>query len=138
MTTVDYAYDDKATRRRRQDAAWWVDGSGSAWVATVYDGDRHVHVRADGDMSLHLWDTRKDMLAGCDSDHHVRTANELIEAGIMTDGQLLKADDRMEWTHNAWFDLYDGETGEWLNDVQHTLDDAVNAAIAHLRETVTA
>lgn len=134
---IDYAMSE-ADRHRRQDAAWYVDGSGSSWVATVRDGDRFVHIRADGAMSVHIWRTRKDALMGCDSDYHATTASDLFDAGIRTDRQLLAADDRIEWFMNAWFDIYDGETGEWLNDVTHTVEDAVQSAVAHLREAVTA
>ena len=136
-TSIDYALGE-IDRKRRQDAAWYADGSGSAWVATVYHGDRFVHIRADGAMSVHVWRTRKDMLMGCDSDHHATTASELFDAGIRTDRQLLAADDRVEWFMNPWYDIYDGDTGEWLNDVTHTVEDAVASAVAHLREAVLA
>jgi hypothetical protein len=132
-TTVDYCY-SASIRRKHDDPAWYVDGDAHTWVATVYDGDRFVHVYADGEMRVHLWPT----VAARESDSGdyaiIRYAGDLLENGIRTDAELRRADARMEWGNNAWFDLYDGETGEHLDDVQYSLVEAVRSAVGYLQE----
>ena len=132
--TVDYAF-SPAIRRRCDAAAWYVDGDAHAWAATVYDGERFVHVYADGEMRVHLWSTKTAMLANSHDYAVLRYGTDLIDNGIRTDRQLYRADDRMEWGNNAWFALYAGETGEHLECVEHSLRDAVAAAVEYLRET---
>jgi hypothetical protein len=126
---IDYAITCSRTRNRQQDAAWYVDGYGHTWAATVTLDGNAVHVYADGDMRLtHLT-----------HDTEIREAGDLIAVGITSDRKLAAADraGKLEWHNNAWFDLYDADSGQHLECVCDTLSDAVEAAIEVLTTQYT-
>jgi len=92
-------------------------------------GDRAVRVFCDGEMRIHLWESKEARERG-DDPQVIRYCDRLMEAGIDTDKKLSDAFDagRVEWVNNAWFDLYaygdDIEDG-WLDCVLHDLDGAI-------------
>lgn len=114
---VDYAVADGRRRRGRQDAAWYVDGDGHTWVATVTVGGNAVHVYCDGEMRIVV------------DDDVVRTTGDLIGLGITSDRKLFAANEsgRTWWENNAWFDLYDNG-GHHLDCVCDTLNEAIRMA----------
>ncbi len=119
-----------SNRRRPEDASFYTDGDGHSWAATVTHGDSSIHVYADGEMKLLVWaeDGTIDV---------VRTCEDLVGAGIGTDAKLAKVTGRSEWVNNSWFDLYDGETGDHLDAVCHTLTEAINLAKENLRSRMS-
>lgn len=121
-------------RQAHQDACWYVDGDGHTWAATVTDGVGWINVFADGVMRFDVWNTNSDLLAGAESDHQIKTTDDLVAAGITNDNKLSKTEDRAEWFNNAWFDLYDGETGESLDKVHHTINEAIAEATTLLKK----
>jgi len=123
---IRYRYDE-ATRRNREDAAWYVDGDGHAWVATVTDNGASIDIYCDGDMRVSI-----------DNNPDATICSQLVDCGITTDVELSEAEmnGRITWHNNAWYDLYDGETGEHINYVTHTVSDAVAAAITMLTRQV--
>lgn len=124
----------EATDHERQyckDPAFYVWGaSGHEHVATVTMGDREIKVFCDGEMRIHVWESKEARERGDNCDV-VRYCDRLVEAGIDTDEKLQKAleDERIEFWNNAWFDLYAGDdtVGEdgWLDCVHFDIDEAV-------------
>lgn len=119
--------------RLRRDPAWYVsEPSHHEHVATTTKGDREVRVFREGEMRIHIWDSKEARNAGAQPDI-IRYTDRLVGAGIETDEQLAEAHDhdRLEWHMNAWFDLYAYVgTGEpvWLDCVQHDLPTAIGEA----------
>jgi len=135
-TTYNSVTDEDLLLRR--DPAWYVsDPAHHEHIATVTKGDREVRVFRDGEMRIHIWASKESRDAG-DAPEIVRYTDRLVGEGIETDEQLAKAhdEDRLEWHHNAWFDLYaygavsDEGGGEpvWLDCVQHDLPTAIGEA----------
>lgn len=124
---VDYAVADGRRRRGRQDAAWYVDGDGHTWVATVTVDGNAVHVYCDGEMRIVV------------DDDVVRTTGDLIGLGITSDRKLFAANEsgRTWWQNNAWFDLYDADSGQHLDCVCHSVRAAVDAATEVLKTQYT-
>jgi hypothetical protein len=125
---VDYAVCDAASRRARQDASWYVDYDGHTWVATVTLGGDAVHVYCDGEMRIIV-----------DGDYVVRTTDDLEMLDLYNDKQLFEANEagRTWWENNAWFDLYDAESGQHLDCVCDSVRAAVDAATEVLKTQYT-
>lgn len=121
---IDYAITCTRTRNRQQDAAFYVDGYGHTWAATVTFGGNAVHVYADGEMRVTY--LTKDI--------EMREAGDLLAAGITSDAKLRAVEraGKLEWHNNAWFDLYDADSGQHLECVCDCLGDAVSAAMEML------
>lgn len=119
---VDTYYQNTADK---QDPAFYIDGDGHTWAASVTRNERTIYVYADGEMRFTI-----------DGETEVRHTGHLAELGITSDSALWELDKqgRAEWEHNAWFDLYDGDTGDHLDRVCHFLDEAITAA-QHLLAT---
>lgn len=115
------------------DPAFYVWGANAhELVATVKYGDREIRVFCDGEMRLHVWESKESRERG-DSPEVVRYCDRLEGAGINSDEDIIKADEegRLEWVNNAWFDLYaygEGITDGWLDCVDHDLVSAVKGA----------
>lgn len=142
MTTITYEGVNDEDLRLRRDPAWYVcDPSHHEHIATITEGDREVRVFRDGEMRIHIWDSKESRDAGAQPDI-IRYTDRLVGAGIETDEQLAKAhdEDRLEWHMNAWYDLYaygavsDEGGGEpvWLDCVQHDLPTAIGEAVRAL------
>lgn len=109
---------------KRTDAAFFVDGDGHTLIATVVTGDREVQVFADGEMRIDVYSNDEAAQAGDLSEllGTIRTADDLEQYGIRTDDDI--ASERLVWSNNAWFDLYDSD-GTHLNVVSHSIEDAL-------------
>jgi len=120
-TTVDYGNADNTPDPDRQDAAWYCVGDSHGWAATVYRGQATIHIYSDGEMNINLYD----------GDRRIRTDADLYDAEITNDKQLYELCEggALEWVNNPWFDLYDADSGQHLDTICHTLNDAVNAAV---------
>lgn len=141
MITTEYHLPiEDENKKPMRDAAFFV-GDGHELVATVTDKtrDRTISVYCDGEMRIHLWETKEARERG---EHHevIRYVDRLFEAGITNDELLAKADEegRLEWVNNTWFDLYadapnDSEHG-WLNAVNHDAVEAIEMAQALINE----
>ena len=116
---VTYAETRTKVRAKQQDAAWYVDGYGHTWAATVTLNGNEIHIYADGEMRIHSYPLDRDL----------REAGDLLDAGLNTDADLARAQraGKIEWINNAWFDLYNAD--EHLDCVCDTLNDAVKQAI---------
>lgn len=132
--TTEYIGVTNEDLRLRRDPAWYVcDPSHHEHVATTTKGDREVRVFREGEMRIHIWDSREARDAG-EQPYIIRYTDRLVGMNIETDEQLADAhnDDRLEWHMNAWFDLYAYKVGEseptWLDCVQHDLPTAINEA----------
>jgi len=137
-TTVEYNFVSDDDLRLRRDPAFYVaDASAHELVATVTSDDRTICVYCDGEMRVHVWNTKKAREANEAPDHIVRYCGDFIDIGIDTDKKLVKNDERMEWGNNAWFDLYaygEGIDDGWLNCVHHDLMEAVEQAKALIND----
>lgn len=122
--------DEKSYRDTHQDSAFYtLDAQAHQIVATVLCGTREVRVFCDGEMRIHLWESKEARDRG---DHYevIRYCDRLIEAGITNDKELAKAqeEERLEWVNNSWFDLYaydEGFDGKHLDAVSHEVETAV-------------
>jgi hypothetical protein len=69
------------------------------------------------------------------TEHIIRNAKQLEEAGIVDDQDLYYADDqgRLEWENNSWFEVFadEADTGE----VFHNLEEAIAFAKSQQEET---
>ena len=114
-----------------KDPAFYVwDANAHQLVARVTYKDRTISVYCDGEMRLHVWDSKQ---ARIDNANYqvIRYSDRLAQAGIETDEQLQKAidEERIEFDNNAWFDLYadDDTVGDqgWLNCVHFDIEEAI-------------
>jgi len=124
--TTEYEVELKPDQK---DPAFYVWGyGGHELVATVRYGDREIRVYCDGEMRVHVWESKEAQERG-DSPDIVRYCDDLAGVGITTDRDLdmLLGEERLEWVNNAWFDLYD-DNGVWLNCATTCLDDALKQA----------
>lgn len=126
------AYDE-----RTQDAAWFVrHDSTHSLVATVTDDetDLSVSIFVDGEMAVAVHPDEDAARADRDLLGYVFAGDGFAEYGITDDTEL--AAERLVWSLNAWFDIY--EDGEQVDAVEHTIDNAVAQAKAILAEVRTA
>lgn len=118
----------------RQDSAFYTwDAQAHQLVATIEYKEREIRVFCDGEMRIHLWESKEARERG-DNHDVIRYADQLVKAGITNDEELAKAEmeDRLEWINNSWFDLYaygDGIGDGWVNAVGHGVDDSVSQAL---------
>ena len=114
-----------------KDPAFYVwDASAHQLVARVAYKDRTISVYCDGELRLHVWESKEARDAKADY-KVIRYSDRLAEAGIETDEQLQKAidEERIEVENNSWFDLYadDFSVGDqgWLNCVLFDVEEAI-------------
>lgn len=129
-TTTTTTYETEI-KPNQTDPAFYV-WSGHDLVATVKHGDREIRVFCDGEMRIHVWESKEARERG-DSFDVVRYCDRLSEQGITNDNDLEKMfdEERAEWVNNAWFDLYaygEGITDGWMNCVGDDLPSAVAGA----------
>jgi hypothetical protein len=136
MITTEYHLPiEDDNKKPMRDSAFFVGDYGHELVATVSDEtrDRSISVFCDGEMRIHLWETKEARDRG-DDPEVIRYVDRLLQAGLTNDELLAKAneEERLEWINNTWFDLYaspanDAEGG-WLNAVHHDIVEAVEQA----------
>lgn len=107
----------------RRDAIFYR-AAGSNFVGQVKISDFAVDIYCDGEVRIHDRTTDSTFFYGSD----------VIGAGYDTDEKLSDATESGDLyvVHNSWFDLYC--EGEHLDAVTHDIWDALNAAIAFLKE----
>lgn len=130
----------------REDSCWYTFGHGHDAVVSVSRGDQTISIYADGEMDIRVYERQDN---GFQEVGRVRYFDQLSEYGITTDEDLWglnptddlpdtkgpnKAGYYFEFINNSWFDLYEGEDGEHLDAVSHTLSDAISQAIAIITE----
>lgn len=122
---ITYAETRTKVRAKQQDAAWYVDGYGHTWAATVTVNGNEIHIYADGEMRIHSYPLDRDL----------REAGDLLDAGLNSDYDLARAQraGKIEWINNPWFDLYDNG-GHHLDCVCDHLDFAVKMATELLNQ----
>lgn len=130
--TVTTTYEVEPKPNQGDPAFYVWDAQAHELVATVKYDDREIRVYCDGEMRLHIWESKEARERG-DSPEVVRYCDKLKENGINTDEDIIKADEegRIEWINNAWFDLYaygEGITDGWLDCVDFDLSSAVKGA----------
>lgn len=112
-----------------KDPAFYV-WSNHELVAEVEYKDRKISVYCDGEMRLHVWQSKEARIDNANYEV-IRYCDRLAEAGIDTDEKLQKAldEERIEFENNAWFDLYadDDTVGDagWLNCVNFDIEEAI-------------
>ena len=106
----------------QQDAAFYRDDTNH--ICTVRHDGFEVDIYCDGDMKV----------KNRSNDDVYRYGGDLIHAGFDTDERLSEANetDLLYWDMNPWFDMY--VRGEHLDNVQHEIGDALQAAKAWLEE----
>lgn len=120
----------------RQDAAWFVERDSShTLIARVTDDEteQSVGIYVDGEMSVAVYPDEDSARAGGEPLGYLFWADQLAGYGITNDTEL--AAERLVWDGNAWFDLYDGEHGDHLDQVCHSISDALAQARRALAET---
>lgn len=107
---------------KQESAFYQNDGS----PQTVWDGNDRFYVDRVGEMLIIYTDPE-------DNDHYIRTTADLAEHGITDDEALAEYTDKGEevfcWRNNSWFEIWDEQKGEYLDEVYHELDEAVERAI---------
>lgn len=92
----------------------------------VWDGNDRFYVERVGEMLIIYTDPEGN-------DHYIRTTQDLADIGITTDEALAeytaKGEEVFFWRNNSWFEIWDEKKGEYLDEVWHELDEAVERAI---------
>lgn len=90
------AHEDK---NQRTDV-FYCDGYHHTPVCIVKNKYRKVLIACDGEMRAKFIDSDGE-------EHTITDCWELEAAGIKTDSDLQKHEDKIEWIDNPWFDAYD-------------------------------
>jgi hypothetical protein len=111
----------------REDSAWYSHSADHHdIIATVSNGERSIHICADGEVRVHLAYNPADWSQG----HHViRYCDQWGQYEIKNDNDIFEMAEEglIEWVNNSWFDLYAEKRG-WSDCVNHTLTDAIASA----------
>jgi hypothetical protein len=127
-TTINITWHQPDERSQgREDSAWYSHSADHHdIVASVSNGERTVHIYADGEQRVHLAYNPRDWSEG----HEViRYCDQWAQYDLKSDYEIFEATEsgRIDWINNSWFDLYADEQG-WSDCVQHTLTDAIASA----------
>jgi len=127
-TTINITWHQPDERAEgREDATWYTHSADHHdIVASVSNGERTVHIYADGEQRVHLAYNPRDWSEG----HEViRYCDQWAQYDLKSDYEIFEATEsgRLDWINNSWFDLYADEQG-WSDCVQHTLTDAIASA----------
>lgn len=117
----------------REDSAWYsYSADHHDIVASVSNGERTIHIYADGEVRVHLAYNPADWSQGHDV---IRYCDQWKQYGIKNDNDIFEMAEEglIEWVNNSWFDLY-AEGQGWSDCVQHTLSDAIESAVALLSD----
>lgn len=130
--SVQYNYLSDDDLMLRRDPAFYVnDEQAHELVATIVKGDREIRVFCDGEMRIHVWDSKEAREADKQPDEVIRYVSDLMSVA-KTDEELRDLEERIEWVNNAWFDMYaygEGITDGWLDCVHFDVQEAVSQAV---------
>lgn len=109
---------------KQQDAMFYKDAN--SYIAKVMLGEFAIEIWCDGETRV------KNRI----NDATLTYGSDLVADGFDTDVKLQEATESgdLDVVMNSWFDLY--INGEHIDAVTHTIEDAVDAAIAVLQEEV--
>ena len=119
----------------REDAVFYAGNMDA--VATVSNGERTFYVIVCGVTKALVWPTAEACNDGHTEATIVRSGDEWKAVGILTDSDLLAADDRIEWVNNSWYEVRPNDsTDEDVFDgaVFHTVYDAVSDVKEHFEQ----
>ena len=125
-TTINITWHQPDERSQgREDSAWYTySADHHDIVASVSNGERTIHIYADGEQRAHLaydptdWEKGHEVIRYCDQWGDIKNDADIFEAS---------ESGRLDWVNNSWFDLY-AEGQDWFDSVQHTLSDAIESA----------
>jgi len=125
-TTINITWHQPDERTEgREDATWYTHSADHHdIVASVSNGERTVHIYADGEQRVHLAYNPRDWSEG----HEViRYCDQWAQYDLKSDYEIFEATEsgRIDWINNSWFDLYNDDH---LDCVQHTLTEAIASA----------
>lgn len=107
----------------KQESAFYQSDKGPE---NVWAGDGRYFVERVGEMLIIYTDPKGEA-------HYLRTTQDLADVGITSDEALAeftaKGEEIFCWRNNSWFEIWDEQEHEWLDDVYHELDEAVEQAI---------
>jgi len=116
----------------REDAVWYsYSADHHDLVASVSNGNRTIHIYADGEVRAHIaydhtdWSKGHEVVRYCDQWGDIKNDADIFEAS---------ESGRLEWINNSWFDLY-AEGQGWWECASHTLTDAVRSATEMLADS---
>lgn len=79
---------------------FYCDGYNHTPICIVKGNGKKVLISCDGEMRAHFIDS--------DGEEHLITDSwDLEDAGIKTDSDLKRYEDKLEWIDNPWLDAYD-------------------------------
>ena len=120
----DITYHGMKPHDQRRESVFFTNGL----VATVGIDGYAIDIYAEGNTRLNY--------ANGDDIRIFSTPDDFIYGDLETDAKLLEIQDDEDyyWVNNNWFDLY--INGEHLDQVTHTIDEAVESAKAVVAEHI--
>ena len=113
----NYCYSGKEAADKN-DPAFYSDGSKHNFIISFivegYGKLCNYDVYCDGEMRVVNKKTGTEYY----------TANDFLDYDIDTDTKLRELEDDLEWVNNSWFDIYDADTGDHIDQVFHDLSEA--------------
>lgn len=113
---------DKYDKSLRQESAFYQADDNPQ---NVWDGNNRFYVERVGIMKIAYTDPEGYQT-------YLRTTEDLENIGILTDADLAryteKGEEVFSWINNSWFEIWDAEDEEYLDEVYHELDEAVDRA----------
>lgn len=110
-------------KRKRQESAFYQNDKSPE---NVWDGNDRFYVDRCGEMLIIYTDPKGEV-------HYIRTTQDLADHGITDDKALAeytaKGEEIFCWRNNSWYEIWDEQKGEYLDEVLHELDEAVDRAI---------
>jgi len=130
LISITWHQPDERTKGR-EDAVWYsYSADHHDLVASVSDGNRTIHIYADGEVRAHIaydhtdWSKGHEVVRYCDQWGDIKNDADIFEAS---------ESGRLEWINNSWFDLY-ADDAYWSDCVQHTISDAIQSATEMLAD----
>lgn len=109
-------------KSQRQDSAFYQADDDPQ---NVWDGNNRFYVERVGIMRITYTDPEG-------RNNYLSTTEDLESIGIHTDADLAeytkKGYEVFEWVNNSWFEIWDAQDSEYLGEVYHELDEAVERA----------
>ena len=134
-TTINITWHQPDERSQgREDSVWYSHSADHHdIIATVSNGERSIHIYADGEVRVHLAYDPADWKKGHDV---IRYYDQWKQYGIKNDIDIFQMSENgsIEWINNSWFDLYADNQG-WADCVNHTLSDAILSATELLTDS---
>ena len=110
---------------------FYCEGYGHSPICIVSGDTKKVLISCDGEMRAHFIDS--------DGEEHLITDSwELEDAGIKSDSDLRRFEDKFEWDDNPWLDAYDITDGYHPENGSESFDhlDMVSGTIDEILEKV--